>query len=211
MNPLPLDGFLVTFLLLQLFFLCQTQRKLKGFWEQIWFASVLWQQRQADMLVLGVHTDLEATVFSHIALQIDTFKCLLIAGHCTHVDIHYLRTLAVSNAFMEMCLEMCFWFFTKYFVAFWRKTLPEMVLDNLHTRKIILIQLMRLLVSLRMCRTINILYLTNTPRTVIEVTYPLIIWPSFISEIDWMSGSVRFLFWSLYNLQKGEELEFKIN
>lgn len=76
-NPLPLGGFLVTFLLLLLFLLCQTQWKLKGFWEQIWFASVLWQQRQVHMLVLGVHTDLEGTVFSHIALQIDTFKCII--------------------------------------------------------------------------------------------------------------------------------------
>lgn len=37
-NPLPLGGFLVTFLHL---LFCQTQWKLKGFWEQIWFASVL--------------------------------------------------------------------------------------------------------------------------------------------------------------------------
>ncbi len=96
------------------------------------------------MLVLGVHTDLEATVFSHIALQIDTFKFIIIAGHCTHVDIHYLRTLAVSNAFVEMCSENVFWLFTKYFVAFCKRTLPEMVLDILHTRKNILIQLMRL-------------------------------------------------------------------
>lgn len=47
------------------------------------------------------------------------------------------------------------------------------------------------------------LYLTNMPLSLIDVTYPLIIWPSFISEIDSMSGSVISC-WSLSNLQKGK-------